>query len=96
MTKEIRKTTQFKKDFKRISKDIKKVEALLEIVRMLAEGKVLPKENKPHPLGGDYKNYMECHLGDDYLLIWYDKEKDIIKLVRLGSHSELFGNNRKR
>ena len=94
--KEIRKTTQFKKDFKRISKDIKKVEALLEIVRMLAEGKVLPKENKPHPLGGDYKNHMECHIGDDYLLIWYDKEKDIIKLVRLGSHSELFGNNRKR
>ena len=36
MTKEIRKTTQFKKDFKRISKDIKKIEALLEIVRMLA------------------------------------------------------------
>ena len=31
--KEIRKTTQFKKDFKRISKDNKKVEALLEIVR---------------------------------------------------------------
>ena len=96
MMKEIRKTTQFKKDFKRISKDIKKVEALLEIVRMLAEGKVLPKENKPHPLGGDYINHMECHIGDDYLLIWYDKEKDIIKLVRLGSHSELFGNNRKR
>ena len=96
MTKEIRKTTQFKKDFKRISKDIKKVEALLEIVRMLAEGKVLPKENKPHPLGGDYINHMECNIGSDYLLIWYDKEKDIIKLVRLGSHSELFGNNRKR
>ncbi len=31
MTKEIRKTTQFKKDFKRISKDIKKVEAEFRI-----------------------------------------------------------------
>ena len=82
--------------FKRISKDIKKVEALLKIVRLLAEGKVLPKENKPYPLGGDHKNHMECHIEDDYLLIWYDKDKDIIKLVRLGSHSELFGNNRKR
>ena len=84
------------KSFKRISKDIKKVEALLKIVRLLAEGKVLPKENKPHPLGGDHKNHMECHIEDDYLLIWYDKDKDIIKLERLGSHSELFGNNRKR
>ena len=36
MMKEIRKTTQFKKDFKRISKDKNKVEALLNIVRMLA------------------------------------------------------------
>ena len=25
-----------------------------------------------------------------FLLIWYDKEAGIIKLVRLGSHSELF------
>ena len=88
MMKEIRKTTQFKKDFKRISKDIKKVEALLEIVRMLAEGKVLPKENKPHFLKGNYKGCMECHIEDDFLLIWIDD--DIVELVRLGSHSELF------
>ena len=33
---------------------------------------------------------------DDYLLIWYDKEDDVIKLVRLGSHSELFGKRKKR
>ena len=31
MTKEIRQTTQFKKDFKRISKDIKKVESEFRI-----------------------------------------------------------------
>lgn len=31
---------------------------------------------------------MECHVEDDYLLIWYDKEENIIKLVRLGSHSD--------
>ena len=32
---------------------------------------------------------MECHIGGDFLLIWI--EDDIISLVRLGSHSELFG-----
>ena len=26
----------------------------------------------------------------DFLLIWYDKGAGIIKLVRMGSHSELF------
>lgn len=34
---------------------------------------------------------MECHIKGDFLLIWYDKESGIIKLVRIGSHSELFG-----
>lgn len=34
---------------------------------------------------------MECHVENDVLLIWFDKEHDIIKAVRTGSHSELFG-----
>ena len=88
--KTVRKTTQFKKDFKRYCKDRKKVEALFAIVEKLANGESIPVEYSPHPLKGRWKNHMECHVEDDYLLIWYDKETDVIKLVRLGSHSELF------
>ena len=33
---------------------------------------------------------MECHIENDTLLIWIDEELNIIKLLRLGSHSELF------
>ena len=33
---------------------------------------------------------MECHIEGDFLLIWFDPHFDIINLVRLGSHSELF------
>ena len=44
----------------------------------------------PHPLSGKYKGCLECHINGDFLLIWYDKNSDIIELVRLGSHSELF------
>ena len=33
---------------------------------------------------------MECHVENDTLLIWWDGESGIIKLVRFGSHSELF------
>ena len=43
-------------------------------------------------LHGDYKGCMECHIQGDFLLIWVDEVNDIIELVRLGSHSELFGN----
>lgn len=32
----------------------------------------------------------ECHIQGDFLLIWFDEENDIIELVRLGLHSELF------
>ena len=94
--KEIRKTSQFKKDFKRYSKDMERVKALFEIVCKLANDEPLPAECKPHPLGGDYKHHMECHIGNYYLLISYDKTEHVIELVRLGSHSELFGKKRKR
>lgn len=93
--KEIRKTSQFKKDFKRFSNDIEKVKTLMSIVEMLQNSEPIPEEFYPHPLKGEWKNYMECHMGDDYLLIWYDKEENVVKLVRLGSHSELFGKRRK-
>ena len=44
----------------------------------------------PHPLSGKYKGCLKCHINGDFLLIWYDKNTNVIELVRLGSHSELF------
>lgn len=40
---------------------------------------------------GDYRGYLECHVENDILLIWFDREKDCIKPVRFGTHSEMFG-----
>lgn len=94
--KEIRKTSQFKKDFKRFAKDVEKVKTLMSIVEKLERGEFISDEFYPHPLKGEWKNYMECHIDDDYLLIWFDKEESIVRLVRLGSHSELFGKRKKR
>ena len=94
--KEIRKTSQFKKDYKRFKNDKEFVETLMEIVKLLAEGNQIPEEYNPHPLKGNWKNYMECHIENDTLLIWFDKNNNAIVLVRLGSHSELFGKGRKR
>ena len=94
--KEVRKTSQFKKDFKRFSKDSDKIRALYQIVAKIANEEEIPSVYRPHPLKGDWRGFMECHIGDDYLLIWYDKEQDFITLVRLGSHSELFGKSKKK
>ncbi len=94
--KEIRKSTQFKKDFKRFKNDMEFVELLFKLVGVLAEGKPIPEDFDPHPLKGNWKNYMECHVENDSLLIWYDKKNNVVELVRLGSHSELFGKGRKK
>jgi mRNA interferase YafQ len=57
---------------------------------MLQKDIPIPPEYRPHLLQGEYKGCMECHIQGDYLLIWFDEENDVIELVRLGSHSELF------
>ncbi len=83
-------TSQFKKDLKRYKHNTPFIDKLELILKKLVNDEEIPKENKPHPLTGNYKEHMECHIENDTLLIWWDKEKGIIKLVRLGSHSELF------
>ena len=82
-------TSQYKKDLKRYANQRKKLEALAKILHCLANELPIPVNCRPHMLTGQYKGCMECHIGGDFLLIWIDE--DIISLVRLGSHSELFG-----
>lgn len=82
---------QYKKDYKRYRNQPKKVEALKEVVDYLANEMPIPSEYHPHPLHGEYKGCMECHVQGDFLLIWFDPKTNIIELVRLGTHSELYG-----
>lgn len=81
-------TTKYKKDLKRYSRQPSQMQALFDILTLLANEQPIPKEYNPHFLKGNYKGCMECHIEDDFLLIWIDD--DIVELVRLGSHSELF------
>ncbi|MBD5313939.1 MAG: type II toxin-antitoxin system YafQ family toxin [Bacteroides sp.] len=88
--KTLKITTQFKKDLKRYKNRPKVIEKLEFILGLLQNELPIPEENKPHPLTGNYRGHMECHVENDTLLIWWDQESDIIKLVRFGTHSELF------
>ena len=94
--KKLKPSTQFKKDLKRIRNNPKKAEALLKVLRFLEFELEIPQEYNPHQLTGDYSGCMECHIQGDFLLIWIDEVYDEIDLVRLGSHSELFGKGVKR
>ena len=61
-------TSQYKKDLKRYAKQRKKLEALLEILRCLANEEPIPANCRPHMLTGQYKGCMECHIGGDFLV----------------------------
>ncbi len=84
-------STQYKKDYKRYRNNQKKVDELKRVLQILIDEAPIPPELQPHMLHGNYKGCMECHIENDFLLIWVDPDSDIIELVRLGSHSELFG-----
>lgn len=94
--KNIRQTVQFKKDLKRYSNNMAKLEKLSELLRLLRNEEKIPSKYKAHLLKGDYNGCMECHVDGDSLLIWLDETTNIISLVRLGSHSEVFGKGAKR
>ena len=66
------------------------MEKLNEVLRMLENEEPLPQELKAHFLQGNLKGYLECHIENDFLLIWFDEDMGIIELLRLGTHSELF------
>lgn len=89
--KTLQPTTQYCKDLKRYKNYPKKLAALQSILEMLKCDIPIPPEYSPHILHGNYRGCMECHVGNDFLLIWVDEQRDIIELVRLGFYSELFG-----
>ena len=88
--KRVRLSGQYKKDFKKYRYQLEKVRKLLNVVRMLECEIDIPAEYKPHKLTGNYKDCMECHIESDFLLIWFDPNRDEVELLRLGTHSELF------
>jgi len=86
-------TTKFKKDLKKIKKSPKDFTAVVKVLKLLKKGGVteIPSVMKPHPLKANYKNHWECHIKPDLLIFWFQIDNDnIIKLIRIGSHSDLF------
>ncbi len=70
-------------------KQKKDLKLIYTIISKLENCKPIPEGHKPHLLKGKFKNYKECHILPDWLLIWKEDRKNIF-LTRTGSHSELF------
>ena len=46
--------------------------------------------HRDHDLSGEWAGYRDCHVKPDLVLILRKADADILRLARLGSHSELF------
>lgn len=83
------KTNQFKRSYKKLQPSDAEEQAFIDVVFKLLSGLELEKKYKNHALIGDYADFRECHVKPDLLLI-YKIEDGILKLVDIGTHSELF------
>lgn len=91
----VRRTKQFERSFKRISRSGVKSKIKKEVagvIDLIASGRTLAAKYKDHKLTGDHAQYRECHIRPDLLLIYYiEKEILVLVLFDIGSHAQLFG-----
>ena len=84
---------QFKIDYKLAIKRGCDIQELMEVVSLLAAEKTLPEKYRDHALENsrEYRNVRECHIKPDWLLIYkIVEDRLLLKLIRTGSHSDLF------
>lgn len=82
-------TTRFKKDVKRLEKRGKDMRKLTAIIDKLCAGEPLPARNRNHLLLNDWKDFWECHIEPDWLLV-YQYDSSTLYLAASGTHSDIF------
>lgn len=86
----IERHKQFVKDFSNTKISEKHFTKFVLYIAKLLQGEKLPDEANDHNLEGNWKDFKEFHISGDLLVI-YTIEDDKLKLIRIGSHSQLFG-----
>jgi mRNA interferase YafQ len=89
-------TNSFKKNVKLCDKQNLDLNELYDVIVSLAKQEQLPPKNRVHSLTGYGKErkgekFMECHISPDWLLIWVQKNDEMILVfTNTGSHANLF------
>ena len=89
----LERSTAFKRDYKREAKGRYRTTLdteLVQILTTLCADKPLDTRYRDHDLGGEWIGYRDCHIKPDLLLIYRKIGTNILRLARMGSHSELF------
>ena len=86
--KTIEVSSQFKRDARKHYLSLL-TPAWGEVLNCLTNGAVIPEKYKDHALTGNYSGFRDCHIKPDLVLI-YRIDNNVVELVRLNSHSEVF------
>ena len=84
----IERTGQFKRESRgrhRTSLDA----SLVRLVEVLGNDRPLELRHHDHALSGEWRDHRDCHVKPDLALIYQRPDPGTLRLVRLGSHSEL-------
>ena len=90
--RKIERTGQFKRDYKRESRGRHTASldaVLVPLVKSLASDHPLELRHHDHVLSGKWSDHRDCHAKPDLILIYQKPDPETLRLVRLGSHSEL-------
>ena len=91
MMYDVKYTSRFKKDYKRLKKRGWNMDKLLDAIDILRSGMEMPPEYKDHPLRGDYEGHRDCHIEPDWVLIYIKSESTLVlSMTRTGTHSDVF------
>lgn len=82
-------TKSFKKDLNKLKFSNEHYAKYVIYLGKLLSNEVLPMEARDHALNGEYKDTREFHISGDLLVI-YMIQDDILSLLRIGTHSQLF------
>lgn len=63
--------------------------AFPSVLSTLAKDQPLSTKYRDDPLTGTWKDFRDCHVRPDLVLIYRKPNDRVLQLVRLGSHSEL-------
>lgn len=83
------RSSQFERDVKRVQRRGKDLAKLRLPLTTLIQQVPLPSRYRDHALRGNWQGYREFHIESDWLLI-YCVRGDELRLVRTGTHADLF------
>ena len=88
----VKYSKEFKKSLRKVTKQGKDIDKLLDVVDMLSQKQQLDPKYKDHTLYNDkrFKDCRDCHIETDWVLIYkYIENEVVLLLVNTGSHSEV-------